>query len=88
MAASSVGYTIAVPAPSRTAATAQVVKVVPAAISHLRPIRSDSAPVPTCPAPQRAGRGQTLAHASCNWLRQALATTILPLKVPLGMISR
>ena len=28
---------------------------IPAAMSHLRPIRSDSAPVASCPAPQTAG---------------------------------
>src|SRR5215813_10597741 len=68
-AASSVGYTMAVPAPSSTAATAHGGNVVPmatraspaactprpAAISHLRPMRSDSAPVTSCPAPQTAG---------------------------------
>src|SRR5260370_14486016 len=60
---------MAVPAPSSMAASAQAAKVVPAAIrliaaactpmpaamSHLRPARSDSAPVPSCPAPQTAG---------------------------------
>src|SRR5207247_7475850 len=60
---------MAVPAPSSTAATAQVANVVPratrpiavactsmpVAMSHLRPIWSESAPVASCPAPQTAG---------------------------------
>ncbi len=60
---------MAVPAPSSTAATAHTPKLVPAAtrpiaaawtsipatMSHFRPIRSDSAPVASCPAPQMAG---------------------------------
>src|SRR5512138_3536618 len=60
---------MAVPAPSSTAATAQTGKVaatamtpsatawshMPAAIIHLRPHRSDRAPVTSCPTPQTAG---------------------------------
>jgi hypothetical protein len=37
--------------------------------------------------PYAAGTGHTLAHASCDWLRQALPGGILPLKVPLQMIT-
>src|ERR1022692_630631 len=32
--------------------------------------------------------GHTLAHASWHWLRQALASAILPLKLPLEMTSQ
>ena len=32
--------------------------------------------------------GHTLAHTSCNWLSQALASAILPLKLPLEMTSQ
>src|ERR1022692_802766 len=32
--------------------------------------------------------GHTLAHASWDWLRQALGSAILPLKLPLEMTSR
>src|SRR5664279_745555 len=60
---------MAVPAPSRTAATAQAVKVsaaatmaraaawvsMPVMMKGLRPYRSDRAPVTSCPRPQTAG---------------------------------
>src|ERR1022692_345688 len=32
--------------------------------------------------------GHTLAHASWDWLRKALASAILPLKLPLEMTSQ
>ena len=69
MAASRVGYTIAVPMPSSTAAAAQGTKLplvatmpmasacshIPPAINHFRPRRSESAPVTSCPTPHTAG---------------------------------
>src|SRR5687767_11419986 len=69
MAASNVGYTSAVPAPSDTEASAHQPNVpddaitpiasaciiIPTTMGFLRPTRSLSAPVTTCPTPQTAG---------------------------------
>ena len=52
--------------PAATTQIANACTHIPAAISHLRPHRSQSAPVPICDTPHTAGANRVVPSAPAN----------------------